>query len=964
MSIIESDSCNFTEVADENEINQEKRLRYYKDWLSSQQPLIDISRKQFLSYEKKGFVFPHDDSEAKECLKDMKIVRRKLRCTMAAEKSKQNQIQTAVHTELHSLMTENDQLRAQNAHQNNTFLKLYNVMLAAASILGTIPGYNATSENEMKTNFVFKKLTAKPTYYNQERHLVIQDIYPCGFLRAMDKLDEIIRRHEQICNTSWSDDNILENKNRVKAYNDYYIMLPSSMTYEEGLRACQALDTSLAEVRTNVQKEQFISLMLGQGQTVSFAGLAISDRESSLIYQSDGEAVDSKTLDNEFFTTDNEPILWDDFMNKNWRHQKGPEQGEGHPRSQHFMFQYTVFPRHVQMARKRPKELIINPITDTHIRRDMPLTIMCNRPVIPSTDPIDWMRFESNCWEGQTNLDYMTTGIKLRLNKLLPGKLNDFYRPATTNNNLYKIIIDEDETEQETLAEICQRENAYPPTTSTLISDFGELSRDGRSLTPFSEINPLYSILDFALKEVARPIVRHVMAALFDNSDQRHSSKDGDNNDDSNDNIETNSLTPNPSEPLYAEKFREQIDRYRNNTALMIHQQKLNMEAMQVFMLVKMATINLDAMIDTDEEIPLSRIWSEETYEAIRKQLEDRKTMLARDMSTATFTISRTSKAFHVEYRLPLLERKRRAHIFQVQSLPLIYHDKAYHTAPYSDFMAVDIEKEHFMPMTPNEAAKCQRGTCIISSQLIEKSNDNYCGLDAYFHARDDIYSNQKCQYDVNLIEDEDRPSRFISIGNTTYFSVADNSSIEMKCRKNDDTKITNYYLHGLGFFTMPKNCEAKVDNMVIKQAKTTLPSDKTQSDNMAIINVVSPAEDLIQRFIREQDNSKEHVNQSTEKIRWIAIILAGTVTIMLICCLTSVIFVVRKKKMMLQKKKSIVANAELQTSLARHTDKEIGDQSSVIDIPILQQSQAKQVNTQTTTTAKQVKETIRLKAQ
>ena len=67
---------------------------------------------------------------------------------------------------------------------------------------------------------------------------------------------------------------------------------------------------------------------------------------------------------------------------------------------------------------------------------------------------------------------------------------------------------------------------------------------------------------------------------------------------------------------------------------------------------------------------------------------------------------------------------------------------------------------------------------------------------------------------------------------------------------------------------------------------------------------------------------------------------------------------------MMLQKKRSVVANAELQTSLARHTDTEIGDQSSVIDLPILQQSQAKQVNTQTTTTAKQVKETIRLKAQ
>ena len=79
MSIIENDSCNyFTEFADANEIKREQRLRYYRDWLSSQQPSIDISRKQFLGYEKKGFRFPHDDSEAKECLKDMKIIRRKL----------------------------------------------------------------------------------------------------------------------------------------------------------------------------------------------------------------------------------------------------------------------------------------------------------------------------------------------------------------------------------------------------------------------------------------------------------------------------------------------------------------------------------------------------------------------------------------------------------------------------------------------------------------------------------------------------------------------------------------------------------------------------------------------------------------------------------------------------------------------------------------------------------------------
>ena len=963
MIIIDNDFPDyFTEFADANEISQEKRLRYYKKWLNSQQPPIDISRKQFLSYEKKGFVFPNDDSQVKECLKDMRIVRRKLRNTLSAGKSKEAKIQSVVDTQLNSLIEENNQLRMENAHHGDTYLKVVTHIIAVATLLGTIPGYNATADNQMKTNFVFKKLMAKPTYYNQERHLVVQEIYPCGFLKAMDKLDEIIRKHKQICNTSWSDDNILDDQNRVKAYNDNYIMLPSPMTYEEGIRACQALDTGLAEVKTPHQKEQFIQLMLSEGQTVSYAGLAISDSESSLIYQSNGVAVDPKVLDNEFFTVDNEPILWNNFMNTRWRNQKGPDEGEGHPRSQHYMFQYAVFPNHVQMAKKRPKKLVINPITDTNIRRDMPLTIMCNRPAIPSTDPIDWMQFKSNCWKGQTSLNYMATGIKLRLNKLLPGQLNDFYTPVHKNDKLYQIVIDDDETKQESLAEICQREDVHSPTTSALISDFGDLGRDRRSMPPFSEINPLYSILDFALKEVARPIVRYVMAKLFDDSDQRNPSKDDNNSGDSNDDVEINLLTPNPPEPPYAEELRKQIDRYRNNTALIIDQQKLNTEAMQVFMLVKMATTNLDAMIDEDE-IPLTRIWSEETYNAIRKQLEDKEIKLARDMSTATFTISRTSKAFHVEYRLPFLERKRRAHIFQVQALPLIYGDKIYHTQPFSDYMAVDIEKEHFMPMTPNEATKCQKDTCIISSQLIAKSSVNYCGLDAYFYAKDDIYTNPTCKYDVNIIEHGDRPLTFVSIGNTTYFSVSANSSVEMKCRKDDDTEVKEYYLHGLGYLTMPKNCEAKVDNMVIKQAKTTLPSDTKQSDNMAIININSPAEDLIQRYIREQDNSKEHVNKSKEITQWLAIVLALVVIALFICCLTTVIIVVRKKKLTLQKRRSAVLKAEVQASLAQDSQNEIGERSSLIDLPVVKESQAKQVNTQTMTTAKQMKETIRLKA-
>ena len=780
------------------------RLAYFRRFLKHTKPPVRVTSAQFRKHEAKGFVCPaNEGEETPAALLQMKQVRKRLMKSLSVAKSREATIQTAIQSHTATLREENMFLRKQNQHDIRMKLLLKYLLIGLMAQLSSKS--TASAETTIKTNFVYTKLNSKPIPFNEEMHYAYQNVHPCGFYKVLDILDDISTRHSHICNTTWPQNDVIDDLSKVKDYNDEYLMLPSPLTYEAGLRACQALGTGLAEVRNPEQKEAFIDILLSNTRTMAFAGVGVSEYQNALIYHSDGLAINVRDPKNELFTVDNKPILWDKFMSSQWRTHTN---SKARPTS--YMFQYTVITENLQISKKMPKSLLLNPIHDSDIYRDAPLTIVCNRRKDNTSHSTALARFKSNCRQSHVDLNLMTVNTRLTLDKLLPSIQDDFHLFNLTNNDFYNILRTENGYQpEESISEKCAKveQQGYNLFLSSppQVVDFEGFYRSRRSTATATKLAPIFNVMTLALKKVARPIMKYATSRRSSNPSTPMP-------------IHAQEIPQNDSASILTEtisrKLKEKLDRHSNSTQLLIQEQQLRLDAMHIVLLVDMAASNLESIINSNKELPLSRIWTDKVYQNVRLQLDRMNIKLDHSMDTATFRLTRTIDSFHIDYQLPYQEQKRKAHIFKVQSLPLIYNSTIYISKPYAEYMAVDWQKDHFMPMSYEEVNNCFSTTCTISSPLRHKFNNDYCGMDAYFQLSSTPYSNPACQYQV---KDHTRPYDFISAGNITYFSAAANTTIEMKCRRDDDVKTNVQHIHGLGYLVMPNHCDATVDKLVIK---------------------------------------------------------------------------------------------------------------------------------------------------
>ena len=825
------------------------RLDYFRTFLRTIKPYVHITEKQFHAYERKGFVCPSNEGEhTPKATLEMKRVRKKLMTALSVAKSRQATIQTAIQKHTVHLQKDNDHLKQQNErHVKKIKIMKYfllNMIIHMSSMI------TASAQTTIRSNFVFTKMSPQPIPYNEEMHNAYQSAYPCGFYKVLDILESFAAKHSHICNATWPQTDLLHDKSQVKDFNNEYIMLASPMTYEAGARACNALGTGLAEVKNAKQKGDLIDIMLTNSKTMTFAGITVSKYQNALIYQSNGVAINTDDPKNELFTLDNEPILWNEFMSSKWKIHTTPKHGRRYPNLRDYMFQYTVLPENIQIKKERPKSLLLTPIHDFNIHRDVPMTIVCNRPKINSSYHDDMTRFRSNCQQTQIDLKLMSGNTRMTLHQLLPGHREELHRFQSTNNDFYDLLRTKNGFQKkETMAEKCERVQhqgyhlflSSPPQ----IVDFDGFFRTRRSTTSATKLAPIFSIMNFALDKVARPILRYATSKKSTNLDiskhiQAHQKS-----------------SASPFTDMFSRGLADEFHRSSNSTRLMLEEQQIRLSAMHLVLMVEMAAGNLENIIHSRRRLPLSRLWNDKVYQHVRNQLEQRQIKLDHSMLTATFSITRTADSFEIEYHLPYQEQKRKAHIYQIQALPLIYNTTRYDTNPHSDYMAVDWEEDHFMPMTQEEFDNCFATTCIISSSLRHKSNTNYCGLDAYFQSPIAPYSNPACQYQI---KDHERPYDFLSKGNITYYSAAPNTTIQMKCRRNDDVQTKVQHIHGLGYLVMPNHCDATVDKLLIKQAKTNRPDEIRETQKMDILSIIAPPEKIIQSYLEQQDDGKDHI--------------------------------------------------------------------------------------------------------
>ena len=249
--------------------------------MEEKNPVTDITDRQILQFEAKGYDFPTKYPISNGQRQMMKEVRKKLLRSKTA--TRYNRRKRGDPEE-----SQEELLRRKCAvyQQHNLKLNALLQILVLQSMAKTAKADGVGSR--MRTNFVFNEMTPEAVVINAEMVNVEQDIYPCGMQRTGKILEKIAHHHETLCDTTLPETDILDDPTKVKRHNAEYIMLPGLMSYEEGRRACESLGSHLADIRSDEQRKQFVKLMNSESRTKAYAGIEISNKEASPIFMSDG----------------------------------------------------------------------------------------------------------------------------------------------------------------------------------------------------------------------------------------------------------------------------------------------------------------------------------------------------------------------------------------------------------------------------------------------------------------------------------------------------------------------------------------------------------------------------------------------------------------------------------------------------------------------------------------------------
>ena len=578
-------------------------------------------------------------------------------------------------------------------------------------------------------------------------------------------------------------------------------------------------------------------------------------------------------------------MLWNKFLDEKWITPLDYDVGNQNPRSHEYIFKYTVLTEDIQASKSIPMNLIITPVKDINIYQDYPLTIVCNRPKELSSNRARLEKFKHDCTNNQVRLRMMSVNAKLSLNKVMPGQNDDLEKYRVKQTQFEELLsLGPRQQEEEPLNKHCadlkdRKFEIFRPSMPQVI-DSEDDPRHRRSITMSTMLKPLFSVINIALEDLAKPMIKYAVSAMISNwptsrNHQGHSRQ--------------------PIKPFNhssivmgtpVQQIITQIKHNNNVTDLILEEQRLSLDALHIVMFVQAATGNLARLLEANRKIPLTAIWTEKTYNSVRRQLQREQFDLNSDMADAMFTIVRKSQAFRIQYYLPHLEQRKKAHMYRVYSLPIIYGEKTYSTKPFSEYLAVDFSKDYFSPLTYQEVKNCIITSCLISHAMISKHDTSFCGLDAYFASSKEPYANQACRYDVQR---KAQPSKFITIENITYFSVGNDVPIEMKCWR-DEVTNSQYNISGLGSLSMPKKCDMSLrTGVIVHQVENNLGADSSTTGRLTVKNVASPPENLLQTFMEKDDNDKRHFELMKMEVRLativVFILVFGTAIVVIVTC-------------------------------------------------------------------------------
>ncbi|KAI5632082.1 baculovirus F protein domain-containing protein [Phthorimaea operculella] len=203
------------------------------------------------------------------------------------------------------------------------------------------------------------------------------------------------------------------------------------------------------------------------------------------------------------------------------------------------------------------------------------------------------------------------------------------------------------------------------------------------------------------------------------------------------------------------------------------------------------------------------------------------------------------------EIKIPLISRDT-YEILQIHSIPKLQETNIIHLLPVSDFIALNMKKDTFIPMTEMDVRACftQTSTYFCHSKQPEyriKDDKNLCMMDK-----------QECQYTINKCKNKWQESYAM---NTYIYFCCDSCHVKTMC----EDRITAHQLTGAGLMTIDYGCLIKTEEFTIHTHKPHTSEVQISADLLSPITI-SPINHMINISIPHFIiNNKTHLELEQE---------------------------------------------------------------------------------------------------
>ncbi len=185
-------------------------------------------------------------------------------------------------------------------------------------------------------------------------------------------------------------------------------------------------------------------------------------------------------------------------------------------------------------------------------------------------------------------------------------------------------------------------------------------------------------------------------------------------------------------------------------------------------------------------------------------QLRDKDYTLDLDPVNIVCDMVRNDKSYFIILRIPMISKEREGSLIKLHSLPFFQNNNKFYpitTQPY--FIALKNENS-FIPVESDQVAQCTKSphNCRVTNPKIPAKLSK-CGPSLFFN-----YGNN-----CSLTQAHDLDPKFLTFGNTTFFSVPSPTSLNIHCtfsRSPRPGAEETFIIKQVGSFTIEQDCMAK----------------------------------------------------------------------------------------------------------------------------------------------------------